>query len=98
MDIKVGDVAEVLIDRPDPPQPTEHVAAVPVDPATAEVLGEFSAQSGQTLDVRIAGWERAFGKPVITTNQAALWAVLQTMKFDTPLPGKGRLLEQLPAG
>jgi hypothetical protein len=24
--------------------------------------------------------------------------VLQTMKFDTPLPGKGRLLEQLPAG
>jgi hypothetical protein len=58
MDIKVGDIAEVLIDRPDPPQPTEHVAAVPVDPATAEVLGEFSAQSGQPLDVRIAGWER----------------------------------------
>src|SRR5205085_2800336 len=48
--------------------------------------------------VWIAGWERQFGKPVVTTNQAALWAVLQTMKFDTPLPGKGRLLEQLPAG
>ena len=46
----------------------------------------------------VAGWEREFGKPVITTNQAALWAVLQTMKFDMPLPGKGRLLEQLPAG
>src|SRR5712675_302305 len=46
----------------------------------------------------IAAWERQFGKPVITTNQAALWAVLQTMKFDTPLPGTGRLLEQLPAG
>ena len=46
----------------------------------------------------IAAWEHQFGKPVITTNQAALWAVLQTMKFDTPLPGKGRLLEQLPAG
>jgi maleate cis-trans isomerase len=46
----------------------------------------------------IGGWERQFGKPVITTNQAALWAVLQTMKFDMPLPGKGRLLEQLPAG
>ena len=46
----------------------------------------------------IAGWERQFGKPVITTNQAALWAVMQTMKFGTPLPGKGRLLEQLPAG
>ena len=50
-----------------------------------------------TLD-RIAGWERTFGKPVITTNQAALWGVLQAMKIDTPLPGKGRLLEQLPAG
>jgi maleate cis-trans isomerase len=46
----------------------------------------------------IAAWERQFGKPVITTNQAALWAVLQTMKLDTPLAGKGRLLEQLPAG
>jgi maleate cis-trans isomerase len=46
----------------------------------------------------IAAWERQFGKPVITTNQAALWAVLQTMKFDMPLPGKGRLLEQLPVG
>ena len=42
-------------------------------------------------------WEREFGKPVVTTNQAALWAVMQTMKVDTPLPGKGRLLEQLPA-
>jgi len=46
----------------------------------------------------IAAWERQFGKPVITTNQAALWAVLQTMKVGTPLPGKGRLLEQPPAG
>jgi maleate cis-trans isomerase len=50
-----------------------------------------------TMD-RIAAWEQQFGKPVITTNQAALWAVLQTMKVGTPLPGKGRLLEQLPAG
>jgi maleate cis-trans isomerase len=46
----------------------------------------------------IAGWERTFGKPVITTNQAALWAVMKTMGVDTPLPGKGRLLEELPAG
>jgi len=50
-----------------------------------------------TMD-RIADWERQFGKPVITTNQAALWGVMQAMKVDTPLPGKGRLLEQLPAG
>jgi maleate cis-trans isomerase len=50
-----------------------------------------------TMD-RIAAWERQFGKPVITTNQAALWAVLQTMKVATPLAGKGHLLERLPAG
>jgi hypothetical protein len=59
LDIKVGDLAEVLIDRPDAAKPAaEHTAGVPVDPATAEVLGEFAAQSGQSLDVRIAGWER----------------------------------------
>jgi len=50
-----------------------------------------------TMD-RIAAWERQFGKPVITTNQAALWGVMKAMKVDAPLPGKGRLLEQLPAG
>lgn len=59
-EIKVGDVAEVLIDRPDPSKPAvvrTGPPAPPVDPATAEVLGEFAAQAGQPLDVRIAGWE-----------------------------------------
>ena len=42
----------------------------------------------------IAAWERQFGKPVITTNQATLWAVLRAMHINTPLAGKGRLLEQ----
>ena len=46
----------------------------------------------------IAAWESRFGKPVVTTNQATLWAVMQAMKFAMPLPGKGRLLEQQPAG
>jgi maleate cis-trans isomerase len=50
-----------------------------------------------TMDA-IAGWEKQFGKPVITTNQAALWAIMQAMKIDTPLPGKGLLLEKLPKG
>lgn len=43
----------------------------------------------------IAGWEQQFHKPVITTNQAALWAMLGVMKINTPLPGLGRLLEQM---
>jgi maleate cis-trans isomerase len=44
----------------------------------------------------IAVWERALGKPVITTNQAALWGALGIMKLNNPLPGLGRLLEQMP--
>lgn len=47
---------------------------------------------------RIAAWEQQFGKPVITTNQAALWGLLRAMKIDTPVPGWGRLLAQMPAG
>lgn len=46
----------------------------------------------------IAAWERQFHKPVITTNQAALWAMMGVMHIQTPLPGLGRLLEQMPVG
>ncbi len=45
----------------------------------------------------VAEWEQRFGKPVITTNQAAIWAVMGVLKVKTPLPGLGRLLETLPA-
>ena len=41
----------------------------------------------------IAGWEREFGKPVVTTNQAALWAVLRRLNSTDRLPDLGRLLE-----
>lgn len=61
-ELKVGDIAEVLVDRPDrapaKPAPKPAVAAPPVDPATAEVLGIFSAQANEPLEVRIAAWER----------------------------------------
>jgi maleate cis-trans isomerase len=45
----------------------------------------------------IADWERAVGKPVVTTNQATLWAMIQMMRADERLPGFGRLLEEMPA-
>jgi maleate cis-trans isomerase len=44
----------------------------------------------------IAAWEDRFGKPVISTNQAVLWAMLREMKIADPLPGLGRLLEEMP--
>jgi maleate isomerase len=40
----------------------------------------------------IAAWEQEFGKPVIATNQAALWAMMRIMKMDDKVPGGGRLL------
>jgi maleate isomerase len=40
----------------------------------------------------VAEWEREFDKPVITTNQAALWAILRTMRVEERLSGLGRLL------
>jgi maleate cis-trans isomerase len=45
----------------------------------------------------ITDWERAVDKPVVTTNQATLWAVIQMMRADEKLPSFGRLLEEMPA-
>jgi maleate isomerase len=44
----------------------------------------------------VPDWEREFGKPVITTNQAALWAMLRIMQVSEKLPGLGRLLAEMP--
>ena len=46
----------------------------------------------------IAQWEREFGKPVVTTNQASVWAMLRALAPQERLPGFGRLLEAVPAG
>jgi len=53
--IQVGDVAEVLVDRPEPAPPSPEQQNV--DPATAEVLGLFAAQAGRPIEERIAAWE-----------------------------------------
>lgn len=44
----------------------------------------------------VPAWEAAFGKPVITTNGAALWAMVGMMKLDMKLPKLGRLLAEMP--
>ena len=41
----------------------------------------------------IAAWEQEFKKPVITTNQAALWAMMRQIGSQDRVPGLGRLLE-----
>src|SRR5438105_823966 len=40
----------------------------------------------------IGEWEREFNKPVVTTNQAALWGVLQRLGSPDRMPGLGHLL------
>ena len=46
----------------------------------------------------IAGWEREFKKPVVTTNQASIWAMLAMLKTGDRFPGFGRLLDDVPGG
>ncbi len=46
----------------------------------------------------IAAWEREFGKPVVTTNQASFWAMLRMLGPAEKIAGYGRLLEEAPAG
>jgi maleate isomerase len=48
--------------------------------------------------VHVAGWERQFGKPVVTTNQALIWAMLRQFGAKEGLKGLGVLLEKVPAG
>jgi maleate cis-trans isomerase len=44
----------------------------------------------------IAAWEKEFRKPVVTTNQASLWAMLRAFDSTDRLPAYGRLLADLP--
>jgi maleate isomerase len=46
----------------------------------------------------IAAWERRFNKPIVTTNQATMWAIFRALDPTARLPGYGRLLDELPTG
>ena len=45
----------------------------------------------------IAAWESEFKKPVVTTNQASFWAMLNAFKATDRVAGYGRLLAEVPA-
>jgi maleate cis-trans isomerase len=66
-----------------------------VDCPEAEIL-VMPGGAFQTMR-SIQGWEERFGKPVLSTNQAVLWAMLRLMKITEPLPGLGRLLAKMPS-
>lgn len=45
----------------------------------------------------LAAWEREFGKPVVSSTQAAVWAMARQLGGER-IAGFGRLLEQMPQG
>ena len=44
----------------------------------------------------IADWERDFGIPVVTSNQATLWMLLRMVGWTEPVRGYGQLLATMP--
>jgi maleate isomerase len=53
----------------------------------------ISCANIQSIDV-IEDLERDFGKPVVTSNQAALWCALRTLGFPDVVPGLGSLFRR----
>jgi hypothetical protein len=87
--VRVGDVVESLIDRPDrplpvaPPSPTPaepRPVGPPVDRDAVEILGIFASQTGATLDARIAGWERYLSTHGETGYSEAIRRDLDTLR------------------
>jgi len=61
-------------------------------------IDAFAVPGGnfQTM-ASIAAWEHEFNKPMVTTNQASVWAMACQFGGER-IPGCGRLLDQMPAG
>jgi hypothetical protein len=93
--IRVGDLAEVLVTRPDarpatppatpplgPPGPPgpPGPAAPPPDPAIREVLAVFTAQTGQSLEARIAAWERYLSTHAASPYAASIRGDLEALQ------------------
>jgi maleate isomerase len=69
---------------------TAYDSGVAVDRADAEAV-MLACGNWPTLGI-VDGLEAALGKPVLTTNQVSLWAVLRLAGHRAPVSGWGRLL------
>lgn len=74
------------------PAQVSYEMALKADAPDAEAV-VISGTNFRTLAV-LARLEAELGKPVVTTNQAILRAVLRRMGIDDPVPGLGRLLTE----
>jgi len=57
----------------------------------AEADGYFLSCTNTTMIEVVEELERGLGRPVVTSNQAALWAALRRLGLPGPLAGPGRL-------
>ena len=77
--------------------PLDEIVDFVADHTVAEADGIFlSCTNWRTTDVcqRI---EDRTGKPVVTANQATVWATRHLLGFNDPVDGFGRLMQQAPA-
>ena len=104
--VRVGDVVEALVtsDAPVPvempkPRPNEPPPP-PVEPQTAAVLAAFAAQSGLSLDARIATWERYLSTNRSSPFAAAIQHDLEQLhglreQMKSPDPTSSEIVDQL---
>ena len=62
----------------------------------ADADGYFLSCTNTTMIEAIDELEEGLGKPVVTSNQAALWACLKRLKISQPIAGLGRLFNLRP--
>lgn len=84
----LGHVANLDIGLLDPTSAFELGCAVDHKDADAVML---ACGNWRTLGI-VDRLEATLGKPVVTTNQVALWAALRLIGHTAPVPGWGRLL------
>jgi maleate cis-trans isomerase len=73
------------------PETVKALALEVVRPQTEAVF--ISCSNFRTLDI-IEAVEKECGKPVVTSNQAAMWGSLRAIGDKRAVPGAGRLFEQ----
>ena len=64
---------------------------IALENSRAEADGYLLSCTNTTMIEVIEDLERSFNKPVVTSNQAALWASLRRLNITRPISGLGRL-------
>lgn len=69
-------------------------AEIAIENDRPEAEGCLLSCTNTTMVEVIEDLEQSLKKPVVTSNQAALWACLRRLNFTQPIPGLGHLCNQ----